>query len=237
MQFGGEALVRKLMLILAAGLCVQSVATPGFAQANSDSPLCPDREDWTRNAALTAYFRDHYYEFDLYGGAFISAGGRSDRVLSEPLEERIRVGTVWHDRILGIIYRLGRLLPRFSRPMDLPPMIHQAETGVVKDPDTGEYVEFLRVALVRDMLAVSDDAGATIATFLKDLDALEGQTDAIRDGEITADQLHTYYETLKQAEISRKAFRAILKQVIFSDDLHDRMSARLAGFCGNADQP
>lgn len=225
--------MKNLLLFLVVGICAQLAPVQVSALEAKDRQLCP-HEDWTRKAAISTYFRDHYYEFDLYGGAFIGAPGRSDRILSEPQEERIRVGTMRHDRVLGIIYRLGRLLPRFSHQMDLPAMIHQAKTGVVKDPSEGEYVQFLRVALVRDMLASSDDAGVTMARFLKYLDELESQTDAMRNGNTTPEQLQAYHDTLEQAEVSRKEFRAILKRAIFTPDLHDRMSARLTEFCSAA---
>lgn len=198
---------------------------------NEPASLCVPEENWTRDTALVRYFRDHYYEFDVHSSAFISSTGGSERILSEPLEERVRVGTALHDRILGIIYRLGRLLPRFSRPVDVMPMAEQVQAGTVRDPDTGEYVEFLRVALVHDLLASSDDAAVVMARFLTDLDALESQTHKMSGGDITPDMLQALYEMQKQASISRRAFRDILKQVIFADDLQDRMAARLDEYC------
>jgi hypothetical protein len=229
--------MRKLVSIVAAVLTLQSTIGLVYAEDKNASELCSGQEDWTQYAALENYFRGNYYDFDVYGGAFISAPGRSEQILSDPIDERIRVGTMWHDRILGIIVRLGRMLPRLSRPMDLPPMIHQVQAGVMKEPESGEYVEFLRASLVRDMLASSETASTTIAEFLTNLDKLEGQTDAMQNGEISSEQLHTFYQTLQQTEVSRKAFLALLKQVIFSDDLHQRMSARLNEFCGNVAQP
>lgn len=222
--------ILAMLFAVFATLCSSHI----MASETNDNTLCVGHEDWTRKAAISSYFRGHYYEFDVYAGAFISAPGRSDSILAKPLEERIRVGNMWHDRLLGIIQRLGLMLPRSSHPGDLQQLIHQVQTADIHQAKNTSHVAFLRQSLLLDMLASGDAASETIVDFLTRLMTLEAQAAAMKNGEFSLHQLHTFYQTLDQAEVSRKAFRGVLKQVIFDDDLHPRMSKRLAEFCSIA---
>ena len=210
-----------------AALCAQ----PIIASETNEDTRCAGHEELTRNAAISGYFRGHYYEFDVYGGAFISAPGRSDSILAKPLDERIRVGNMWHDRLVGIIQRLGLLLPGITHAIDLTSLIHQVQATDIHQAKSTSHMEFLRQSLLLDMLASSEQASETIVDFLTLLATMEAQTAAMHDGEFSQQQLHKFYQTLEQAEVSRKAFRQVLKQVIFNDDFNPRMSGRLAEFC------
>ena len=223
-------IILAVFITVVAALC----ALPIVASETNENSRCAGHGELTRNAAISGYFRGHYYEFDVYGGAFISAPGRSDSILAKPLDERIRVGNMWHDRLLGIIQRLGLLLPGITHPIDLKPLIQRLQASDMHQTKSTSHIEFLRQSLLLDMLASSELASETIVDFLTLLTSLEAQAAAMHDGEFSQPQLHKFYQTLDQAEVSRKAFRQVLKQVIFNDDFHPRMSNRLAEFCSTA---
>lgn len=229
---GSVVLISVLLLVgfLHAG---QDVNTDQTIMANRANSMCETPDDWTRNAAIQHYFRGPYFDFELHSGVFVDRTENYDKFIEYSDDERIRILTGRHERALGIIQRMGRLLPYLSSPEHLPALISQLEKNEISLPSANLPPEFLRVSLLRDMIASREGADADIINFLKDMMEFEQGLADVVSGDITLEQATALNALVPRTATSRKAFKDNARAVIFSDDLHDRMSARLLEYCNN----
>lgn len=230
----------RMLQTLSIGLLIGvsfSASAGGSETSDINDRFCADTEIWQRKSALSELFRNHYWDFDKHSGAYMSTPTASDRILNESVEERIRIANAWHERAMNTLVRLGNLLPRLNRPLDLPALIYRLETNNLKSADNDEPSQSLKFVVLQDIINHAPDAQADTIAFLRVLNTLEGQTDAMRTGDISAEELSVYFETLDGAEAIRKSFRAHLKAAVFDDGLQIRLLEQLTSTCAQVGEP
>ncbi len=144
--------------------------------AQEDFPACSvDGGAWAGDARAARYLEasfddldDHFDQLldDLDAATGAAPGMPRDQWSTrfEPL----------HIEAQAQIVRLGRLLPRMDRPLDLAPMSGQFAQGEIWLPRGGHHTEFLRGALAEELVA--DPATREAMTgFLWNLELLESR--------------------------------------------------------------
>ena len=205
----------------------------GHAEVDPEAVfVCEAQTDWTRHAAIENYFRSHYHEIDLKNGAFLSKNYQYMNFSRTPMnDEKLRLAKQYHERTLGMIKRLGLLLPHFSGPMDVSELLEQIESGKIKHVPDDSNVQFLRVALAQDILESDPFARYDMQQYIESLNNMESLTANIDAATIDADQAAELDKMAYVTWESHKRFLEYAKPVIFASDLHDRMSARLSERC------
>ncbi|MEQ8936074.1 MAG: hypothetical protein RIE56_09825 [Amphiplicatus sp.] len=227
-----------------------AAAQPGFdAIERADLPACAEGGAWVRDAAVFTYFKDGYYDLDKRFRAFSgTAGSRiSAAAATADNEARAESFAFLHSQVAGLIPRLGRLLPRVERPLDLASMAEQLRKGEIRNPRGDHHTEYLRVAFAREMLnapaSVAKNPGSSLAGFLDSLAVVENQLLALKNGgDEDAEALRRNLQGLSANY--RDGFRPIAKHVIFASYANS-LQGRLAfgvkeicdaqAMCANAD--
>lgn len=196
--------------------------------------VCEQQDDWTRHAAIETYFRSHYHEIDLRNGAFLSKDRQYMNFARAPMsEEKSRLAKQYHERTLGMIKRLGLLLPHLSHPMDLPELMRQIDSGSLKHYPDDDNVQFLRAALAQDVLESDQFAKYDMQKYLENLQSMETLTADIQVEDFDADDAAELDKMAYVTWESHRRFLNFAKPIIFASDLHDRMSARLIERCAD----
>lgn len=209
----------------AYALCLSftpAVAQPGLtAFEETERDVCLENGAWVNDAAVFAYFKDSYYDLDKRFLAFSGSAAMSLDAAAAMSDEKERAKryVFLHERITGLIPRLGRLLPRVERPLDLAPMAEQMRKGEIRDPTGDHHTEYLRVAFAREMLkapaSVAKNPGSGIADFLDSFAAVENQLLALKNGgDEDAEALRRNLQSLDAGY--RDGFRPIAKHAIFA---------------------
>ncbi len=208
---------------------------------NAEIEACRDDAQWVHKAAVFAYFKDSYYDLDKHFLAFTGTAVQRVDTAAAMTDEAKRLETYafLHEQAKGLIPRMGRLLPRMERPLDLKPMIHQMLEGAVWDPRGDHHTEYLRVALAREMLDVPApimrDPGPRIAAFLTYFSVVEDLLLTLKTGagdEKDVEALKANLEALKLGW--RDGFRPIANHAIFgnyANSLDGRLAFKVKEIC------
>jgi hypothetical protein len=213
--------------VIAGALVSFSVAVgqpvfTAFEEAERDP--CDGAGDWGRSEDVRSYLEAGYYDFEKNLLAFT---GASWRRLDPAMAERR------HEQAKGLISQLGRLLPRLARPLDLEPLIAQVRAGRIEAPLSDHHTEFLGVALARELLAATDEAGTRIAAFLESLGEVEALLLEWQDNANEARDLARLAEKVEQLQAEYRAgLGPLAKQVIFAENLGERLAGRMVELCG-----
>ncbi|WCL54133.1 hypothetical protein [Gimibacter soli] len=196
-----------------------------FEEAERD--ICTSAED----AAVFTYFRDSYYDLDKNLLA-VTGGSRYDRLVALPKEKQAERLAFDHDRVQGLIPRMGRLFPRMNRPLDIPPMIKQLKDGAIWQPLSDHHTEILRVAFTRLLIQAEDGAATKMAAFLEAFDDYENKLlDAKADGITAEDAQVLSYLRGEVASRYRDSLRFLAKDVIFAGEFREKMVAGVQVAC------
>ena len=222
--------------------CAPAAAQPvfdGFENAEIDA--CRDDAQWVHKAAVYTYFKDSYYDLDVRFLAFIgTAAKRAETAAAMKDEnERLESYAFLHEQVTDLIPRMGRLLPRMERPLDLAPMIEQMLKNEIWDPQGDHHTEYLRVALAREMLAVptgtARDPGPRIAAFLTYFSVVEDLLLTLKSGDGDEKDVEALEANLAALKLGwRDGFRPIAKQAIFGDtasSLDGRLAFKVKQIC------
>ena len=229
-------LPRCAALLAAAALVFPAAAAQpvfdGFENAEIDA--CRDDAQWVHKAAVYTYFKDSYYDLDVRFLAFIGTAAKRAETAAAMKDEsqRLESYAFLHEQVTDLIPRMGRLLPRMERPLDINPMIHQMLESAVWDPRGDHHTEYLRVALAREMLDVpaqtARDPGPRIAAFLTYFSVVEDLLLTMKSGEGDEKDLKALDANLGALTLGwRDGFRPIAERAIFRDS-PDAFAARLA---------
>lgn len=142
------------------------------------------------------------------------------------------------DEAQANIVRLGRLLPRMDRPLDLPPMTGQFEEGAIWWPRGDHHTEYLRVALAEEFAAhqnLADHIAAFLSRFEEVETLLLGLEYAETGDEPTVKKLADATRQLREAW---EAVEPGMRRVIFDrpdmpkgESLSERLQARVTAIC------
>lgn len=230
----------------AALLCaVAAGSPPAAARQNLDAfeekeqEACADGGGWVRRAAVKTYFADSFRDLDKHFSLFSATVARdlgAAAATTDPGARAARYASI-HEQAKTLIPRLGRLLPRTERPLDLAPMVEQMLESAVRDPHGDHYTEYLRVALAREMLAVppetARDPGPRIAAFLTYFAAAETQLLGLETG--GGEDPEALRRNLQGLFIGwRDGFRPIAEHAIFApykDNLEARLASGVEAIC------
>jgi len=196
---------------------------------------CDDSDTNLKSIAFTTYFSDGFYDLDVRSRAFIGSNASSYRYSDDPKYLEHHFGFS-HQNIKGVIQRVGKLLPRLEKAIDLPILVEQFKAGKIDFPETTFLPELLKVALAQEIIASSPQAGHKVATFLKALQQLEAQLLSFKSGQGNAQQIDALNLLNNQARSAYKAFAPIAKSIIFSDDFDARMARQVKLICEEANQ-
>ncbi|KCZ96656.1 hypothetical protein HPO_18862 [Hyphomonas polymorpha PS728] len=233
-----KARLRRSAALLVAAVLVFPAAVsaqPSFdGLEDAEIEACRDDGQWVKDAAVRTYFKDSYYDLDVRFRAFIGTARRSVKTAAAMEDEEARAEryAFLHDQTKDLIPRMGRLLPRMERPLDLAPMIGQMLKSEIWDPQGDHHTEYLRVALAREMLAVptetARDPGPGIAAFLTYFSVVEDLLLTMKTGEGDKKAVEALDANLAALAIGwRDGFRPIAERAIFGDR-PDAFAARLA---------
>ena len=233
-------ILRAAMMVMPLVFSQAASAQPGFeAIERSELRACAEDGAWVRDAAVFTYFKDGYYDLDkhfrAFSGTAVSRVGAAAATADD--EARAESFAFLHAQVAGLIPRLGRLLPRVERPLDLAPMIVEMLEGDIRPPLGDRHTEYLRVALAREMLTVppriARDPGPRIAAFLTYFAAVENQLLALKNsGDENIEALRRNIQGLGASY--RDGFRPIAKHVIFApyaNSLQGRLAFGVKQIC------
>lgn len=225
------------MLLVAAVLAcsASSSAQPSFDRLeDAETEPCRNDGQWVSDAAVRTYFKDSYYDLDVRFRAFIGTARQKAEAAAALRDEQQRAEqyAFLHEQIKDLIPRMGRLLPRMERPLDLKPMVHQTLEGIVWDPRGNHHTEFLRVAFARQMLNIPSetarDPGPRIAAFLTYFSVVEDLLLTMKSGEGDEKDLEALDANLTAMAIGwRDGFLPIIERAIFASS-PDAFAAQLA---------
>ncbi|WP_308911516.1 hypothetical protein [Pseudokordiimonas caeni] len=221
-------------LVATALLVATSAAADVFDHfEDTERNICSSVED----AAVFTYFKDSYYDLDKHLLA-VTGGSRYDRLVALPQDKQVERLAFDHDRVKGLILRMGRLFPRMERPLDIPPMIKQLKDGAIWQPLSDHHTEILRVALTRLLMQAEDGAAAKMAAFLKAFDTYENKLLEVKGDGVTSDDAQKL--SFMQGEVAsryRDSLRFFAKEVIFADDFREKLAAGVQEACaGKAEE-
>lgn len=213
-----------------AALSVIAFGAPASAQPvfdgfeDAEIEACRDDAQWVHNAAVFSYFKDSYYDLDKHFLAFTGTAARRVETAAAMTDEakRLESYAFLHEQVKGLIPRMGRLLPRMERPLDLAPMIGQMLKSEIWDPQGDHHTEYLRVALAREMLAVpsetAHDPGPRIAAFLTYFSVVEDLLLTLKTGAGDEKDVEALKANLAALKLGwRDGFRPIVNHAIFGN--------------------
>src|SRR5690606_28247078 len=150
-----------------------------------------------------------------------------------------------HEAAQANIVRLGRLLPRMERPLDLAPMTGQFEESAIWWPRGDHHTEFLRVALAEE-LAGHQNLAEHMATFLSRFEQVEAVLLDLKhaeagDAEPGLPAMEEVARTTRQLrEDWEEGVLPGMARVIFDrpdvpvgESLSERLQARVTTICNN----
>lgn len=226
-------IMRRGALIAAVGLAGLSgcSGTDMAAYEADERPLCFVRgSDWPGNARTLAYVETAYSDLEEQMNALLFALARANERGASGADEWAPL----HQQAQAAIRRLGRLLPRVERQLDLAPMADQFGRRDIGAPRGDHYTEYLRVALAREF-ADHQNLGDHMAGFLASLDRVETLLLGLKAGTADAKGLPAASRALGQGW---DAVRPGMMRVIFDrpdmptgDALSDRLLTRVSALC------
>ena len=229
-----------LLTTLFAAAPLASAAQPVFDRVESNEfAACGDDGAWVHDAAVFTYFKDSYYDLDVRFLAF--SGTVAQRIKTaaamKDASKQLESYAFLHEQALGLIPRIGRLLPRMQQPLDLAPMIEQMRAEEIGAPVGNHRTEYLRVAFARQMLTAPTrgvrQPGTAIADFLTHLAITEDQLLTLKSGgEIDRATLEANLVGL--GDSYRDSFKPVTKQVIFgpyASSLNGRLAFAVKQIC------
>jgi hypothetical protein len=141
-----------------------------------------DQGAWAGEPRTTRYVEDSFHDLDQNMGRFVEAVERAAReAANQPQADWPALFEPLHNEAGANIHRLGRLLPRMERAMDLAPMSSQMVEKQIWWPSGGHHTEYLRVAIAEEVVDHQLSAEQT-AQFLNRLGEVEALLLKLKSG-------------------------------------------------------
>lgn len=230
--------VALFCLAVKPGQAAQPELIP-YSEADQHA-ACADAGNWVQHSAVKTYFKDSFYDLDKHMRAFIWQAGQSGAAVETvPQSQWPQHFGRLHRQASELIPRLGRLLPRLERQMDLKPMISQMLDSQIWPPRGDHHSEFLRVALAQHMLAVpadtAQDPGQRIAAVLSDFSEVEQLLFRLSSGEAEATDLEALLAHVAVLHLGwRDGFRPIAEAAILAVNpaqLSQQLASAVVAMC------
>lgn len=198
-----------------------------------------DEGDWAGAPRAARYAGAGFDDFERHFGRFLDELERAAAVPSVGGAEPV---ASLHNAAQANIVRLGRLLPRMNRPLDLAPMAGQFEQRAIWWPRGNHHTEFLRVALAEEFAGHQNLAGH-MAVFLSRFERVEALLLDLKYAakeEAGADPpiMSEVARAARQLREGWEAVRPGMRRVIFDrhdmpggESLSERLQARVVAIC------
>lgn len=230
------------LLIATALASLPAAATSVFDSfETAEIAACAADSQWLSDAAVYSYVKDAYYDLDVRFRAFTGMAGQQliTAAASKDMDTRITHYTFLYHQLSDLIPRLGRLLPRMARPLDVPPLIAQMLTSDVWLPRGDHHTEYLRIALARDLLEqtsnVNGDPGFRLAAFLTYFSVVEQMLLTLKTDSGSEDQVAILQANLTALQLSwRHDVRPLLNNSILArspTEFNQGINVQLAAIC------
>ena len=166
---------RAVVLASSAFLLVSCGHMDPTSYAREEFAACQaDGGAWAGEPRAARYVRGSFEEFDRQFGAFLGDLERAaEQAASQPRAKWPTRFAPLHEEMKANIARLGRVLPRMNRPVDVPPLAGQFEDGAIWWPLGDHHSEYLGVALSQEFVD-HQNLGEHLAIFLSSLGRVEG---------------------------------------------------------------
>ena len=167
---------RVMALASAAFLLASCGHVDPTSYAREEFQACQaDGGAWAGEPRAARYVRGSFEEFDRHFGAFLGDMERAaEQAASQPRAKWPARFAPLHEEMKANIARLGRVLPRMNRPLDLAPLAGQFEDGAIWWPLGDHHTEYLGVALSQEFVD-HQNLGEHLAIFLSSLERIEAQ--------------------------------------------------------------
>lgn len=214
------------------------------AYEREEFPACYiDQGAWAGEPRAADYIERSFDDFERQFDDFL--GGLDRAVRDGGRESRgawpARFGPL-HNEAKANIGRLGRLLPRMNRPLDLAPMIGQFQEGAIWWPRGDHHTEFLAVALAEEF-AGHQNLAEHMAVFLTRFERVEAllldlKYDEPADGGADPPDLDQIARAARELRAGWEAAHPGMRRVIFDrpampvgESLSERLQARVTAIC------
>lgn len=231
----GKAIPAALLafaLAACSGTSLTSYEEDGF-------PVCfIDQGAWAGEPRTTRYVEDSFHELDRHFGRFIDSVERSAReAANKPQGDWAALFEPVHDDAKANINRLGRLLPRMERALDIAPMIEQMEEQQIWWPRGDHHTEYLRVAIAEEVVD-HQNASEHMALFLARLSEVEVLLLELKSGSAGPDTLARLQVAALAMPDDWEAASTGFRRVIFDrpnmpvgESLGERLRFRVSAIC------
>ncbi|GEM_PF-1049015 len=229
-------------LIPAAMLAFTLVACGGpdltAYEGEAFAPCVLDQGAWAGERQTTRYVEDSFHDLQRSVGPFAEAVERTAReAANQPQADWPALFEPLHIEAGANIHRLGRLLPRMERAMDLVPMSSQMQQKQIWWPSGGHHTEYLRVAIAEEVVDHQLSAGQT-AQFLTRLGEVEALLLELKSGGAPPESLARLEEAGRALADDWDAASTGFRRVIFDrpnmpvgESLGERVQARVSRIC------
>lgn len=231
-----RSLAAVLLAPVALALCACGAVDLAAYEHEEFSACYVDQGAWAGEPRAARYVQDSFDDFDRHFGPFL------DDLEQAANGAAFEPPTRWsalHAAAQANIARLGRLLPRLNRPLDLAPMAGQFEEGAIWWPRGNHHTEFLRVALAEE-LARHQNLADPMAAFLARFERLEALLLDLKYPE-AVDEASAGTELAGAAQQLREGWETVepgMRRVIFDrrdmpqgESLPERLRARVTAIC------
>lgn len=202
-----------------------------------------DQGDWAGERRAARYVEASFGDFERHFGRFLDELERAaTRAASEPPTDRAKHFASLHNEAQANIVRLGRLVPRMNRPLDLAPMVGQFEEAAIWWPRGDHHTEFLRVALAEEF-AGHQNLAEHMVLFLSRFERVEALLLSLKyagkeESAATPPSLNEVARAARQLREGWEAAEPGMRRVIFDrpdmpsgESLSERLHARVAAIC------
>lgn len=214
------------------------------AYEREEFPACyVDNGAWAGEDRAARYVLGSFDDFEIHFAQFLDKLDRAaGKAVSEPPQSWPALFAPLHDEAQANIVRLGRLLPRMNRPLDLAPMTGQFEEGTIWWPRGDHHTEYLAVALAEEF-AGHQNLAEHMAAFLSRFEQAEALLLDLKFSETGADTMSSAQDVTRAAQQLRDGWEAVepgMRRVIFDrpdmpigESLSERLQTRVTAICKN----
>lgn len=231
-----------VMTIAALALALTSCRSAELTSFEAKNlPACSsDQGSWAGQPQTTRYVEAGFHDLDHHLGRFIDDLEQGARAAADrPRDDWPQMFDGLHGEVEGNIVRVGRLLPRLGRAMDIPPLTAQMQEKRIGWPRGDHHTEYLRVAIAEEVVDHQNSSEQT-ARFLARLGETEALLLDLKSGGADPASLGRLNETALALREDWRAAAFGFRRVIFDrpnmpigESLGERLQARVSTICGS----
>lgn len=229
-------LIPTAMLALFLTACGDSSLTT-YPEA-AFAPCGLDQGAWAGERRTTRYVEESFHDLSRHFDPFIEAVERTAREAADrPRADWPALFAPLHVESVANIGRVGRLLPRMERALDLTPMIEQMQEKQIWWPMGGHHTEFVGVAIAEEIVD-HQDSSVHMAQFLTRLNETENlllELKAGGGGRDTPVRLRSNARALRDDwDAAATGFRRVIfdrPNMPVGESLGERLQTRVSRIC------